>query len=65
MNAVHAFIAREALGKPAALAAQVTPDAASSNNAARAVLQSVDCNPLLVRAVQVCAGGRAPRRRAV
>lgn len=65
MIAVHAFVAREALGKPAANVAQVTTDTDSRNNAARPVLQPVDGNPLMVRAVQVCAGGRTPRKRAV
>lgn len=65
MNAVHAFAARETFGKTAASAAQVAPDVDSANNAARTVLQPVDGNPLMVRAVQVCAGGRTPRRRAV
>ncbi|MCC6794043.1 MAG: hypothetical protein IT366_02905 [Candidatus Hydrogenedentes bacterium] len=65
MNAVHAFVAREALGKTSANAAQVAPDVDTASKAARPVLQPVDGNPLMVRAVQVCAGGRTPRRRAV
>ena len=65
MNAVHAFVARDALGKTAAAGAQGTTEAESVINIARPVLQPVDCNPLLVRAVQVCAGGRMPLRRAV
>ena len=65
MYAVHAFVAREALGKSAAVGAQVSADTEPATNAARPVLQPVDCNPLLARAVQVRAGGRTPRRRAV
>ena len=65
MNAVHAFVAREALGKTTAAGVPFTADAESVNDVARTVLQPVDCNPLLVRAVQVCAGGTTPLRRAV